>query len=101
MKNLSGFDKSRYLTDGYWAVANADYTWDGYFPVKVKSHRGEPLNEAADELSDLGRTIGPEHAVWTGSHGFEVDRWAEKCTHVNLESGRGKQSVSGCWKIHI
>jgi hypothetical protein len=32
---------------------------------KVKSHRSEPLNEAADDVADLDRTIEPEHAVWT------------------------------------
>jgi len=32
---------------------------------KVKSHRGETLNEPADDLADLGRTIDPEQAVWT------------------------------------
>ena len=35
------------------------------FLCKVKSHRGESLNEAVDDLTDLGRTIDPEHAVWT------------------------------------
>ena len=33
------------------------------FLCKVKSHRGEPLNEAVDDLTDLGRTIDPEHDV--------------------------------------
>ncbi len=27
--------------------------------------RSESLNEVADDLEDLGRTIGPEHDVWT------------------------------------
>ncbi len=30
------------------------------FLCKVKSHRGEPLNETVDDLADLGRTIDPE-----------------------------------------
>jgi hypothetical protein len=33
------------------------------FLCKVKSHRGEPLNESVDELDDLGRTIDPEQPV--------------------------------------
>ncbi len=32
---------------------------------KIKSHRSESLNETADDLSDLGRTIDQEHVVWT------------------------------------
>ncbi len=32
---------------------------------KIKNHRSESLNETADDLADLGRTIDQEHAVWT------------------------------------
>ena len=35
------------------------------FLCKVKSHRGESLNEVEDDLDDLGHTIDPEHVVWT------------------------------------
>ena len=35
------------------------------FLCKVKNHRGEPLNETVDDLSDLGRKIEPECPVWT------------------------------------
>jgi hypothetical protein len=35
------------------------------FLCKVKSHRGESLNETVDDLSDLGRVIDPEQGVWT------------------------------------
>jgi ribonuclease HI len=44
---------------------------------KVKSHRGEPLNEAADDLADLGRTIDPEHAVWTTRSNRMVFSWID------------------------
>ncbi len=47
------------------------------FLCKVKSHRGEPLNEAADDLADLGRTIDPEHAVWTTRSNRMVFSWID------------------------
>ena len=53
------------------------------FLCKVKNHRGEPLNEAADDLTDLGRTIGPEHA------------------DVNMEPRGKERGVIGSWTIQI
>ena len=47
------------------------------FLCKVKSHRGEPLNEAADDLGDLGRTIDPEQAVWTTRSNRMVFSWID------------------------
>ena len=47
------------------------------FLCKVKSHRGEPLNETADDLADLGRTIDPEHAVWTTRSNRMVFSWID------------------------
>ena len=35
------------------------------FLVKVKSHRGDPLNERADTLADEGRLIEDKEAKWT------------------------------------
>ena len=35
------------------------------FPVKVKSHRGDPLNERADTLADEGRLIEDKEAKLT------------------------------------
>ena len=35
------------------------------FLCKIKIHRGESLNETTDDLTDLDRTIDPEHGVWT------------------------------------
>ena len=32
------------------------------FLVKVKAHRGEPLNEGADDLTEAGREIEKERA---------------------------------------
>ncbi len=47
------------------------------FLCKVKNDRGEPLNEAADDLTDLGRTIDPEHVVWTTHSHRMVFSWID------------------------
>ena len=47
------------------------------FLCKVKSHRGESLNEAADDLADLGRTIDPEQVVWTTRSNRMVFSWID------------------------
>ncbi len=44
---------------------------------KIKSHRSEPLNENADDLADLGRTIDQEHAVWTTRSNRMVFSWMD------------------------
>ena len=56
------------------------------FLVKVKAHRGEPLNEGADDLAEAGREIEKEGAN---------SRWQERTTWVvypyydrNLDNGR-------------
>jgi ribonuclease HI len=43
------------------------------FLVKVKAHRGEPLNEGADDLAEAGREIEKEGAN---------SRWQERTTRV-------------------
>jgi hypothetical protein len=43
------------------------------FLVKVKAHRGEPLNEGADDLAETGREIEKEGAN---------SRWQERTTRV-------------------
>jgi hypothetical protein len=71
---------------------------------KVKSHRGEPLNETVDDLADLGRTIDPEHAVWTTRSNRMVFSWIDgqkKCTYVNMEPKSAGQSAAGSWTIQI
>ena len=42
-------------------------------PVKVKTHRGEPLNEGADDLAEVGLTLEREG---------ENYRWKERTTRV-------------------
>ena len=53
------------------------------FLCKVKSHRGDPLNESVDDLADLSRTIDPEHVVWTTRSNRMVSSWidGQKKTH--------------------
>ena len=43
------------------------------FLVKVKTHRGEPLNEGADDLAEAGREMEKEG---------ENSRWQERTTRV-------------------
>ena len=43
------------------------------FLVKVKAHRGEPLNEGADDLAETGRELEKEG---------ENSRWQERTTRV-------------------
>ncbi len=47
------------------------------FLCKVKNNRGDPLNEVTDDLTDLGRTIDPEHAVWTTRSNRMVFSWID------------------------
>ncbi len=43
------------------------------FLVKVKSHRGEPLNEGADDLTEAGRLLGK------AGEGY---RWKQRTTRL-------------------
>jgi hypothetical protein len=47
------------------------------FLCKVERHRGDPLNATVDDLSDLGRTIDPEHTVWTTRSNRMVFSWID------------------------
>ena len=47
------------------------------FLCKVKTHRGESLNETVDDLTDLGHTIDPEHVVWTTRSNRMVFSWID------------------------
>ncbi len=44
---------------------------------KIKNHRSDPLNETADDLVDLGRTIDQEHVVWTTRSNRMVFSWMD------------------------
>ena len=43
--------------------------------LKVKAHRGEPLNEEADDCADLGRLVEAEHKEWTDRSERIIFRW--------------------------
>ncbi len=47
------------------------------FLCKVKSHRGETLNEVVDDLTDLGHTIDPGNVVWTTRFNRMVFSWID------------------------
>jgi ribonuclease HI len=62
---------------------------------KIKSHRSEPLNETANDLADLGRTIDQEHAVWTIRSNRMVFSWVDgqKSTHTSTWNQGVKNGV--------
>ena len=45
------------------------------FLVKIKAHRGEPLNEGADDEADRGCQIGIEEARWNEPTGRTLFTW--------------------------
>ncbi len=47
------------------------------FLCQVKTHRGEPLNESVDDLTDLDHPIDPEHVVWTTHSNRMVFSWID------------------------
>ena len=52
------------------------------FLIKVKSHRGEPINERADTLAEEGRAISDDDKRWddrTDRMTFEVQKGIRPC----------------------
>ena len=45
--------------------------------VKVKAHRGDPLNEEADIRAELGRLKGHQEVKWNDSTNRTIYRWQE------------------------
>jgi ribonuclease HI len=56
------------------------------FLVKVKSHRGEPINERADTLAEEGRALSDEKK-----------RWDERTDRMTFEVRKGGTTVSSVW----
>jgi ribonuclease HI len=50
------------------------------FLVKVKSHRGEPINERADTLAEEGREMSNDYNWWDN----HTDHKSLKCVGVTL-----------------
>ena len=48
------------------------------FLVKVKAHRGEPLNELADTLAEEAREAAKEHREWSARTDRMVYQWEEE-----------------------
>jgi hypothetical protein len=47
------------------------------FMVKVKAHRGEPLNEKADTQAENARQLPSEHREWTTSTQRMTYEWSD------------------------
>ena len=56
------------------------------FLVKVKSHRGEPINERADTLAEEGRALSDENK-----------RWDERTDRMTFEVRKGDTTVRSVW----
>ncbi len=54
--------------------------------VKVKSHRGEPINERADTLAEERRAL---------SH--EEKRWDDRTDRMTFEVRKGDTTASSVW----
>jgi ribonuclease HI len=52
--------------------------------VKVKFHRGDPLNEEADIRAEMGRFKDPGEITWDAPTPRTVYKWTEKC--ISLET---------------
>ena len=53
------------------------------FLVKVKSHRGEPINERADTLAEEGREISDDDK-----------RWDDRTDRMTFEVRKGNNTLS-------
>ena len=56
------------------------------FLIKVKSHRGEPINERADTLAEEGRTISEDDK-----------RWDDRTDRMTFEVRKGDTAVRSVW----
>ena len=60
------------------------------FLIKVKSHRGEPINERADTLSEEGRTISDDDK-----------RWDDQTDQMTFEVQKGATTVRSVWTNNV
>ena len=56
------------------------------FLIKVKSHRGEPINERADTLAEKGREISDDDK-----------RWDDRTDRMTFEVRKGDTTVRSVW----
>ena len=57
------------------------------FLIKIKAHRGEPMNEEADTLAEVGRENEKETAKWTERTQRLIFKWTRQ--------KKGKQDQNG------
>jgi len=60
--------------------------WRATFLIKVKSHRGEPINERADTLAEEGREISDDDK-----------RWDDQTDRMTFEVRKGNTTVRSVW----
>ena len=74
------------------------------FLVKVKAHRGEPLNEEADDCADAGRRQEADTKEWTDRTERVIFRWqtAEGIQHRNAWGTSVKKALrkQGAWAVY-
>jgi hypothetical protein len=56
------------------------------FLIKLKSHRGEPINERADTLAEEGREISDDK------------RWDDRTDRMTFEVRKGNTTVRSVWR---
>jgi hypothetical protein len=70
------------------------------FLIKVKSHRGEPINERADTLAEEGREISDDNKrldVRTDRMTFKVQKGNTRVRSVWTNSGRNASRKQAGW----
>jgi hypothetical protein len=60
------------------------------FLIKVKSHRGEPINERADTLAEEGREISDDDK-----------RWDDRTDRMTFEVRKGHTTVRSVWSNSV
>ena len=79
------------------------------FLVKVKSHRGEPVNEQADDLAEEGRQEEDDASTWTtrtgrmifkkaGEHSGKKSVWTRGVCNM-IRSHPVRQYSMGCGRV--
>jgi hypothetical protein len=58
--------------------------------IKVKSHRGEPINKRADTLAERGREIS-----------YDYKRWDDRTDQMTFEVRKGDTTVCSVWTNSI
>jgi hypothetical protein len=76
----------QYTFHGHLAESSNVRAGRATFLIKVKSHRGEPINERADVLAEKGREISDDNK-----------RWDERTDRMTFEVRKGDTTVRSVW----